>query len=540
MLKLINAFTENRFYVVYLTGLMLFAVGLPLSKTAMSLALFLLAIHWLVSAGFRQFPSAASARGAAFWVFMLIVFIHLAGLIHTTDFRYAFKDLRIKLPLLLLPLFTITGPALSKKHLYAILKVFIITVVAGSLISLYIHLVKKPVDARDLTPFVSHIRFSMMVCFSIFASLIIAFRKDQLKSIRWGAIVVAAWLTIFLIMLESLTGVLTFMLILFAIPVYSFFRYRKTTVKVISLLLFILFSGLTWFIVHQAKSEFHPHVKFAADKLHKHTPLGNPYFHDTASLVNENGNFIWLYVSEEEMMNAWNERSQIHFDSMLAPDSKTGDVLMRYLSSKGLKKDADGVNALSDDDVQAIERGITNYRYDQWSGMKRRLDQLKWEYWNYLEGGDPLGHSLLQRFELWKAGWSLAGENLLFGAGTGDVKIKFAEKLQEMGSSLAGTSLRAHNQYLTILVTFGITGFVLFLTALLIPLIINRRRIGFAGMVFLVIVFISMFIEDTLETQVGVSFFIFFYSLMIFQDVLCHSGNNKPESFVDNQEAIEN
>lgn len=540
MLKLIRALTENRFFVVYLTGLMLFATGLPLSKTAMSLALFLLAFHWIVAGGFRHFPSVTSARGAAFWVFMLIVLIHLAGLIHTTDFRYAFKDMRIKLPLLLIPLFTLTGPALTKRHLSAVIKAFIIAVVAGSLISLYIHLVKKPVDARDLTPFVSHIRFSMMVGFSVFASLVIAFRKDQIMTIRWIAAIVAVWLTIFLIMLESLTGVVTFMLILFAIPIYWFFRYRQTAVRVLSLLLFLLFSGVTWFIINQAKHEFHPRVSFAANELPKKTPLGNPYFHDTASLVNENGNFIWLYVSEDEMRDAWNERSRIRFDSMHAPDSKTGDVLMRYLSSKGLTKDAKGVNELSDFDVSAIERGITNYRYDQWSGMKKRLDQLKWEYWNYLEGGDPLGHSLLQRIELWKAGWHLAGDNLIFGVGTGDVKIKFADKLQEMGSSLAGTSLRAHNQYLTILVTFGIAGFVLFLTALLLPLIINRRRIGFTGMVFLIIVFISMFIEDTLETQVGVSFFIFFYSLMIFQDILCHSGNNKPDSFVDNQETIEN
>lgn len=532
MQKLLNALTENRYYAVYITGLMLFAVGLPLSKTAMSIALFLLSIHWLISMGYRNFPPLRSAIGLSFLAFMMIALIHLAGLLYTTDFQYAMKDLRIKMPLLLLPLFIVTGPSLKEIHLRAVVKAFIIAVFAGSLISLYIHLVKQPIDARDLTPFVSHIRFSMMVCLSIFTTFVIALDRNERKAVRWVALVLSAWLVVFLIMLESLTGVLTFIIILTAVPFYLFFRYRNFTLRAISLALLVVISIATVMLVNTAKRELLPDMAFTVDELEEFTPNGNPYTHDTGSLVNENGHFVWIYVSVDEMREAWNMRSMHEFDSMLAPGSKTGDVLMRYLSSKGLRKDADGVKSLTAEDIEAVERGITNYKYDQWSGMKRRFDQVKWEYWNYLKGGDPRGHSLLQRIELWHTGWALAGDNLIVGVGTGDVKMEFAAKLHALGSSLAGTALRAHNQYLTILITFGITGLMLFLIAIVCPVILQHKTINFPGIVFLIIVLFSMFIEDTLETQVGVSFFIFFYSLMFFRNrsadskTLTHMENN--------------
>ncbi|MFO7722575.1 MAG: O-antigen ligase family protein [Bacteroidales bacterium] len=516
----VSAFlSQNRYEPVYLTGLILFALGLPLSKTAMSLALFLLAAHWLIAGSYRHFPSPGSSARLAFGFFMLIPLMHIAGLLYTADFAFAAKDLRIKLPLLLLPLFLVTGPHLSRRSFNLVIDAFILAVTAGTIISFVIFLTDNPVEARDLTPFVSHIRFSMMVVLAAAVITCMAFNASRPKSIRILAVVLLPWLIFSLAILEVLTGLVAFALLLFAAPVYIFITRPNLTVRLFSAFaIFVLLAALalSWNV---ARKEFIPDLEEKKLSMRSHTALGNPYTHDLGSLVNENGNMVWMNVCEDEMRTAWNDRSSHAFDSELAPGSRTSDVLMRYLSSLGYTKDAEGVDMLTVDDITAIERGITNYEYSRWNFAQRRFDQLKWEYWNYLAGGDPKGHSLLQRWELWKVGSRLANDNLLIGVGTGDLKKAFATKLSDTGSSLAGTPLRAHNQYLTILITFGIIGLTLFLAALIVPLALKRSGFGFPMIAFLIIAFASMFFEDTLETQVGVSFFAYFYAMWVFQRI---------------------
>jgi hypothetical protein len=525
----IKAFlSENRYQHVYLTGLILFAVGLPLSKTAMSLALVLLAAHWLAAGSYRHFPPAGSKAVIAFAFFMLIPLIHIAGLFFTSDFAFAAKDLRIKLPLLLLPLFLVTGPVLSRKYFNMVSDAFILAVTAGTIISFVILVRENPVEARHLTPFVSHIRFSMMVVLASVFTAWIALTPGRSKSIRLVAAILLPWLLFSLAILEVLTGLVAFVLILSAAPVYLFFTARNTLLRVLSIFSLLVVAGLVILTWNLTRDEFIPDMAEKQMSMKSHTALGNPYTHNLQSLVNENGHMVWMNVCEEEMRVAWDARSVHPFDSELAPGSRTADVLMRYLSSRGYSKDAEGVGMLTDEDVAAIERGVTNYEYGQWNLVQRRFDQLKWEYWNYLAGGDPKGHSLLQRLELWKVGMSLAKDHLLTGVGTGDLKKEFASKLDEMGSSLAGTPLRGHNQYLTILITLGIPGLICFLLALVIPLVMKQTRFEFPLVAFLIIAFASMFFEDTLETQVGVSFFSFFFAWWFFQDV--HHGDVKNKS----------
>jgi hypothetical protein len=511
--------TENRYQHIYLTGLILFALGLPLSKTAMSLALVLLAAHWLLSGGFRHFPAPGTPARLAFGFFMLIPLIHLLGLMYTTDFAFAAKDLRIKLPLLLLPLFMVTGPRLPQRLFNLITDAFIFAVIAGTVISFVIFIKDNPVEARDLTPFVSHIRFSMMVVLAAAATVCLALNPRRPNSLRIIAFLLVPWLIFSLAILEVLTGLVAFSLLLFAAPIFLIITKPSPKVWVFSafaILVLLATMAVGW---NTARREFIPDLDQKRLTMKSHTALGNPYTHDLNSLVNENGNMVWMNVCEEEMRVAWNARSSHPFDSELSPGSRTSDVLMRYLSSLGYTKDAEGVKTLSEGDVEAIERGVTNYEYGRWNLVQRRFDQLKWEYWNYRAGGDPKGHSLLQRLELWQIGSQMAMENLLIGVGTGDLKREFAGKLAKTGSPLAGTPLRAHNQYLTILITFGIIGLALFLAALIMPLVLKPERYGFTMVAFSIIAFASMFFEDTLETQVGVSFIAFFYTLWVFQKV---------------------
>ncbi|HAH57713.1 MAG TPA: hypothetical protein DCL86_06165, partial [Bacteroidales bacterium] len=106
----------------------LLAVSIPLSEFGMSVAQFLLLIFWtfegaeiadhsnshrkawgktvvfLMNTGrnlgekFRRFFNNPAAL-----VIVSFYLLHVVGLIYTTDWQYALKDLRIKLPLLALP-----------------------------------------------------------------------------------------------------------------------------------------------------------------------------------------------------------------------------------------------------------------------------------------------------------------------------------------------------------------------------------------------------------------------------------------------------
>jgi len=98
------------------------------------------------------------------------------------------------------------------------------------------------------------------------------------------------------------------------------------------------------------------------------------------------------------------------------------------------------------------------------------------------------------------------------GTGTGDVKAAFEAIYVENEVNLEPQyRLRAHNQYLTFWVSFGVIGFIAFLTLLVAPF--AQGQMTYLYMAFMIIAFLSCLTEDTLETQAGVTFFAFFYGL---------------------------
>jgi len=75
---------------------------------------------------------------------------------------------------------------------------------------------------------------------------------------------------------------------------------------------------------------------------------------------------------------------------------------------------------------------------------------------------------------------------------------------------------RSHNQFLSIFVGFGVFGLVWFLFAIFYPPIALKRFDDFFYLVFILIALLSMMTEDTIESQMGVTFFAFFYSFFLF------------------------
>ncbi|HYW96150.1 MAG TPA: O-antigen ligase family protein, partial [Bacteroidales bacterium] len=135
----------------------------------------------------------------------------------------------------------------------------------------------------------------------------------------------------------------------------------------------------------------------------------------------------------------------------------------------------------------------------------------------YMRGGNPSNHSIAQRFAYLRAAGGIISQHFIFGVGTGDVQQAFNDYYSSHHSVLGQNNRRrAHNQYVTFFVTFGLIGFVVFLLSLFGPVFIEKRWNDYLFIVFFLLGLMSMLNEDTLETQTGVSFFMFFYCLFLF------------------------
>jgi hypothetical protein len=251
--------------------------------------------------------------------------------------------------------------------------------------------------------------------------------------------------------------------------------------------------------------------------LKEKTANGNAYIHYTDRKDIENGNPVWIYLNEDELRKEWNLRSSIKYDSIDLKKQMLRYTLIRYLTSAGLTKDSAGLAKLHKDDIRFIENGITNKLFTEGKPVKSKIYEIVWQIDYYLHGGNPSGHSVTQRIEYFKKGWHLLGDNVLTGTGTGDVKNEFANQFRKEKSNLGPEFIyMPHNQYLTFLISFGISGFLIICFSIFLPVFINKGFSSFLFNIFFIIVLFSMLGEDTLETHTGVSFFAYFYSLFVF------------------------
>jgi hypothetical protein len=243
--------------------------------------------------------------------------------------------------------------------------------------------------------------------------------------------------------------------------------------------------------------------------------MGNVYEHQNDGII-ENGNYIHNYVCEEELRANWNKISSISYDSLDKANQPIRSTLIRYLNSKGLTKDAEGLSKINSTDKERIERGVANICYEEGNIFKKMIYVIAFEHDQHKQHSNSIkGHSLYQRFELWKTSLQIIRKHFIFGVGTGDVADAIKEQLIENNSPLKDTNMRTHNQYLTFLLSFGIIGFLVFVFSLFYAPIKEKMFSIPIFLIFFSIVLLSMLSEDTLETEAGVTFFVFFYSYFI-------------------------
>ena len=517
----------------YLLGLLMVAVGLTLSPFLMGMSQFWLVLVWLVDGivtrDFKQKLSRFWHNKAAV---LLVAFylMHVVGLLWTSDFEYAMKDLRVKLPILVMPFVLSSLEPLDRKRFDFVLLVYVLSVFIATQFSFFRYVRHDYEDVREISRFISHIRFCLNIVFSMAVIGYYLYKRRISKGEgvpSFGIKVVIdqflMWLLLFwfayvIFIFESLSGYVILAAVVLASLLFAFLRWKKgggwrVALGVSALMVIAAIVVAVW-VVAKPMVEVRP-VDFST--LEKTTAQGNPYWHDTIHNPVEDGKYVGLYYNRNELRETWSQRSELPFDGTTADGENLEATLARYLTSKDLRKDAEGVMALTDEDVKNIEQGVANYNNWKHPGLRARLSSTLFEYNLYRRYNNPNGGSLSQRIEYTRASFHIIKQHPWFGVGTGDVPQAFAESYDEIHSPLKDEfRFRAHNQYLAIAVAFGLVGLAFFLFVLLYPWFASKRNHTYLYMVFLCVMLLSMFPEDTLETQAGATLFAFFMALLLF------------------------
>jgi len=502
---------------IFLFGLIGLAAGMLFGTVPTSIPQIILAANWLLEKDFAwKWQQLKSNK--VFWILTSIFLVHLLGMSYTQNIPKGLDDLRNKIPLLTLPLILFSTKPLDTKELKLLFHFFFLSVFVSSICCFLVYkgyTKKVIVDVRQASVFMSHIRFSLFIAFTII-SLIYFIIKERGFMYKIILSLVLLWLLFFMYKLEMATGIIclvvsaSILLIIYVI---------KTLPKKLSVSLIIILTVTMLFffkLIFSSLGMYDKDQKNTSNVLLEKTKNGRVYIHDKNYNIAENGTLILINVCDAELAREWPSRSRLSLSSNDNKGNNLRYTLLRYMASKNLTKDSVGLAALSNQDILNIENGYTNYKYHINSGLSAKWRELVWEYKKYKRKENPSGHTFTMRLEFWRAASYIISKNLLFGVGTGDAQDSFNQAYIETDSQLdMKWRLRSHNQYLAIGVAFGLVGLIVFIAYLTLPALLLKNKLHFLYWPFLIIVLLSFLTEDTLETQSGVSFFIFFQALFL-------------------------
>jgi hypothetical protein len=506
---------------VYFYLLLFIAISLPLSIYTTSMFMIQLALNWILEGRFRE-KWKKIKENRALQVFLLLFGLHVFGLLWSSDIAYGVKDLKIKLPLLSMPIVIASSVSLTHKQLRWILLFFTLAVFAAtvaSLFKLYGWLPGEVKSFRDLSLYMSHIRYAMMIVLALLISGYFIFVRPTSISLSERIFYTLAllWLPVCLVLLKSLSGLFIAGVLVFIFLLRLVFKISNQVIRYIVLVPVLMIPLLSTLYLSKAYNKFYAADPTQLEELDSLTVEGNPYLHKPENKELENGNFIWIHICDKELEREWNLVSKLEYRGRTTNGNSLRTTLIRFLASKGLRKDANGFKQLSESEVRAIEAGMSNHIFMTRFKLYPRIYEVIWEIDRYRLGGDPNEKSVVQRYLYLDAGWKIARDNLWLGVGNGDVKKSFKQYYDEVNSPLDDQwRRRAHNQFLTFLISFGIPGLLCCLLSLLAPLFLAGRQHSFLAMGFLILVLVSMLSEDTLETAVAAAFVAYFYSLFVF------------------------
>lgn len=513
----LNRLRESVFYYL----LLLFVMFLPFSEALVSILAGALMLQMLLLRSWNH-PSIPRGTPVSLLMVSSIFLLYLLGMVRTHDLTFALYELKKVIFWVVIPAALYYSPRLNTRRFVYLLLLFIMAVVAASFEATGRYLFREQLGITGFREFIhiSHIRFSFQVvlAFVLLGGFLRARKLLPIAGIpSWILALTGGWLLLFLLQLKSVTGVIALLGTLWIFLLILAFRPSqmwKRGVLVAGLLLLILIpAGYVAKVWH----DFHDSETLNPETIEPLTPSGRPYTFDFNSRDRENGHWVHAWICTEELRSEWNKVSKIDFDAPDGGGYPCSSTLIRYLTSKGLRKDSIGVSQLTAADIKAIEQGVANYIYVNRSfSLYPRVYETIWEYDYYTRYGDPNNQSFSQRIEFVRASLHLIGQHPWLGIGTGNWKLAYAGAYQQLNSRLHPENQGpSHNQFLNYLVKFGVVGFVAIMALLLIPLFREGHRKDLIFWLFLVSMGFANLGDANLETHMGLSYFCFFYGLFL-------------------------
>lgn len=504
---------------IHFLCLILAAFFMPLSVWLLSAVSIALAVNWIAGGEFRTKTMILSARTDVLMLPGLFA-MYLLWLINTSDLAGAVDELRLKLPLLAFPVLMGSAKGYSETQVRTLLFSFITGCIVSAAMGFLALAGLLPVevnDSRDLAVTMPSIRLSLLMNFAIFTAVWLSFdSRAGGMTLRVALAAAAAAMAFFLFRLLSVTGIIIFIILFGGTGLYLALARRMRIAGLIFaaaaaalvIAIFLLISD-TWSTLQHPED---PSVNIPIAK----TPSGNSYTHYPEETLLENGYLVWMNVCEQELREEWNRRSRLPYDGADMEGNELRTTIMRYISSLGMTKDSGAIAALTSEEIGNIERGFANPLYSRPGNPRAKAYEIAWQIDRAMKGANPSGHSVTQRPEFYRASLGLIRRKPWFGTGTGDVINDLKEEYMIINTRLTEDYRKLpHNQYLGFAVTFGIPGMVIALALMLMPWIRSPNRSLYPFVVFISLIFISMFNDDTFHSSVGTAFFSYFYTLLL-------------------------
>ncbi len=509
-------FGAERHKLIFYVGVALLGLGMMLGTVPTSIPQFILLGNWLIEGRFKSKWQALRTNPLV-WVLGSVFLIHVLGLLYTSDLKAGWGDVRTKIPLLLLPLLFFSSPPITRSVLKWILLAFIIGCVINvswCLIYYYTKLGDQPI--RQASRYMSHIRLSLLLTMAL-VSIVWCFREWKQRMYKWSLVLASLLILFAIFKLALMTAIVLLLLLLMGLCIYTIIKWPLRFKWISFTLLCMAFLGVSRY-VWKSYQVFNYVSDSPKNKPLRTTPSGRLYELPGEFPQLENGFYVYRNIESKEVQYEWNRRFPQDSFNFTFPHHKhiIGQTLIRYMSSKGLTKDSLSVAGLTEEDHQLVVKGVSNYAYPSWNPLKKRLNELFFEWQEFQSERDVSGHSLSMRLYYWKTAVYIIQHHLFFGVGTGDSQKKFNKTYAKLKIPLQKIWwLRSHNQFLAITVALGMFGLCVFLVSLIYPFVYLKSYLSKLYVLFFLIALFSFLLEDTLESQTGLTFFAFFNTLFL-------------------------
>jgi len=499
---------------LYLLTLLAVIIALPTSIALLSGLAFALPVIWIITGDYKEKWNRLLHNRNALLI-MSIPFLYLIALFFTHNFSVGFQELNKSLYWFIFAFFISSSPPISHKNTCRLIGAYILAVSIAAGVALKKLLFTDTVQFSDFraVTWVDHIPFSYQIAFTIWLIFyfIIYEKFSWIKKTLLLLLMVFLFTT--LLSLKSFNAYIYFGVMSLSALCIIIWKTKKRLLK-------ITFSGVTIllilfpvFYIYHCVQKFYDTTEYNSDEIELYTANGNKYEHDFNDKTKENGNYVYLFICTEELIPLWNEHSQKQYDSKTSAGYPFYSVLIRYMTSKGLKKDAKGFAQLSQKDIESIENEFTNYIYvDNKLAVYPRIYETIWEMDQYFITKNPNRKSLPERVEQAILALDIIKKHVWFGIGLGNNAGAYDEVILETGSKLSHQEQGwTHNQYFNYLIRFGIIGTLYILGVLVYVFIKGRKNNSFLLTLFFVSMLAANFGEANWETFVGINFFAFFF-----------------------------